>query len=141
MMQTVSIPETAKAKKRHLLDLSDWSAEEVTALFGTADVMAQVMTRTIKKVPALQGFTVGTLFFEPSTRTRLSFERAALDALIDIGRPSVIQYAVLVDRGHRELPIRADFVGKNVPTSKQEVVKVKLESVDGEEGVDLMELA
>ena len=67
--------------------------------------------------------------------------RAALDALIDMGRPSVIQYAVLVDRGHRELPIRADFVGKNVPTSKQEVVKVKLESVDGEEGVDLMELA
>ena len=67
--------------------------------------------------------------------------RAALDALIDMGRPSVIQYAVLVDRGHRELPIRADFVGKNVPTSKQEVVKVKLESIDGEEGVDLMELA
>ena len=67
--------------------------------------------------------------------------RAALDALIDMGRPSVIQYAVLVDRGHRELPIRADYVGKNVPTSKQEVVKVKLESIDGEEGVDLMELA
>lgn len=64
--------------------------------------------------------------------------RAALDALIDMGRPEVIQYAVLVDRGHRELPIRADYVGKNVPTSRQEVVKVKLEQVDGEEGVDLM---
>ena len=66
--------------------------------------------------------------------------RAALDALIDMGRPAVIQYAVLVDRGHRELPIRADFVGKNIPTSLQEVVKVKLESVDGDEGVELMEV-
>ena len=66
--------------------------------------------------------------------------RAALDALVDIGRPSIIQLAVLVDRGHRELPIRADYVGKNLPTSKQEVVKVKLESVDGEDGVDLYEL-
>lgn len=64
--------------------------------------------------------------------------RAALDALIDMGRPAVIQYAVLVDRGHRELPIRADYVGKNVPTSRQEVVKVKLASIDGEDGVDLM---
>lgn len=66
--------------------------------------------------------------------------RAALDALIDMGRPSVIQYAVLVDRGHRELPIRADYVGKNVPTSSSEVIKVKLESIDGSEAVELWEL-
>lgn len=66
--------------------------------------------------------------------------RAALDALIDMGRPSSIQYAVLIDRGHRELPIRADYVGKNVPTSKQELVKVKLESTDGVDGVELMEI-
>ncbi len=66
--------------------------------------------------------------------------RAALDALIDMGRPSVIQYAVLVDRGHRELPIRADYVGKNVPTSGSEVIKVKLESIDGSEAVELWEL-
>ncbi len=66
--------------------------------------------------------------------------RAALDALIDMGRPAVIQYAVLVDRGHRELPIRADYVGKNVPTSKQEVIKVKLQSVDGAEAVELLEI-
>lgn len=66
--------------------------------------------------------------------------RAALDALIDMGRPSSIQYAVLIDRGHRELPIRADYVGKNVPTSKQEVVKVKLESTDGINAVELMEI-
>lgn len=57
--------------------------------------------------------------------------RAALDALVDIGRPRVIQLAVLVDRGHRELPIRADYVGKNVPTSKNENIKVHLEEVDG----------
>jgi pyrimidine operon attenuation protein / uracil phosphoribosyltransferase len=66
--------------------------------------------------------------------------RAALDALIDMGRPASIQYGVLIDRGHRELPIRADYVGKNVPTSKQEIVKVKLESTDGVDGVELMEI-
>lgn len=65
--------------------------------------------------------------------------RAALGALTDMGRPAVIQYAVLVDRGHRELPIRADFVGKNVPTSRTEVVKVRLESTDGDENVELLE--
>ncbi len=69
---------------RHLLDTQDWSADDVHALFGTADVMAQVMERTIKRVPALQGFTVGTLFFENSTRTRLSFERAARAQSADV---------------------------------------------------------
>lgn len=67
--------------------------------------------------------------------------RAALDALIDMGRPALIQYAVMVDRGHRELPIRADYVGKNIPTSSSEVIKVKLASVDGSEAVELWELA
>jgi pyrimidine operon attenuation protein/uracil phosphoribosyltransferase len=57
--------------------------------------------------------------------------RAALDALIDFGRPRSIQLAVLVDRGHRELPIRADFVGKNIPTSKKESVEVHLKESDG----------
>ncbi len=66
--------------------------------------------------------------------------RAALDALVDMGRPAVIQYAVLVDRGHRELPIRADFVGKNVPTRRDEVVKVRLVETDGEDVVQLGEL-
>ena len=65
--------------------------------------------------------------------------RAALDALIDFGRPKSIQLAVLVDRGHRELPIRADFVGKNIPTSKQEVVEVYLEESDGNEEVLIAE--
>ena len=56
--------------------------------------------------------------------------RAAMDALMDIGRPKTIQLAVLVDRGHRELPISPDFIGKNVPTSKNEVIKVRLKEVD-----------
>lgn len=57
--------------------------------------------------------------------------RAALDAVMDFGRPKTIQLAVLVDRGHRELPIRADFVGKNVPTSTKEIIKVRIAEVDG----------
>jgi pyrimidine operon attenuation protein/uracil phosphoribosyltransferase len=61
--------------------------------------------------------------------------RAALDALIDFGRPSAIQLVVLVDRGHRELPIRADYVGKNVPTSRHESVQVRLHELDGRDEV------
>ncbi|WP_286204744.1 bifunctional pyr operon transcriptional regulator/uracil phosphoribosyltransferase PyrR [Corynebacterium afermentans] len=63
--------------------------------------------------------------------------RAALDSLRDIGRPAVIQLAVLVDRGHRELPIRADYVGKNIPTSKDEDVTVSLTPLDAEDRVTL----
>ncbi|WP_049564412.1 bifunctional pyr operon transcriptional regulator/uracil phosphoribosyltransferase PyrR [Streptomyces sp. SBT349] len=63
--------------------------------------------------------------------------RAALDALNDIGRPRAVQLAVLVDRGHRELPIRADYVGKNIPTSLRETVKVQLTEEDGRDGVRL----
>lgn len=65
--------------------------------------------------------------------------RAALDELIDFGRPKSIQLAVLVDRGHRELPVRADFVGKNIPTSKNETVEVRLEEVDGKDEVVIVE--
>ncbi|MBP2644724.1 MAG: pyrR [Firmicutes bacterium] len=66
--------------------------------------------------------------------------RAALGAVMDIGRPKSIQLAVLVDRGHRELPIRADYVGKNVPTSSREVVSVQLQPVDQEDQVILQEI-
>ena len=61
--------------------------------------------------------------------------RAALDALIDFGRPRAIQLVVLVDRGHRELPVKADYVGKNVPTSRQESVRVRLLEIDGADEV------
>ena len=67
--------------------------------------------------------------------------RAALDALMDIGRPSTVQLAVLVDRGHRQLPIRADFVGKNVPSSSSENVRLFLEEADGKSEVEILEIA
>ena len=63
--------------------------------------------------------------------------RAAIDAVMDIGRPRIIQLAILIDRGHRELPIRADYVGKNVPTSRSEMVNVKLMEFDGVNKVTL----
>jgi pyrimidine operon attenuation protein/uracil phosphoribosyltransferase len=63
--------------------------------------------------------------------------RAAMDALREFGRPSAIRLAVLVDRGHRELPIRADHVGKNVPTSREEVVRVHVAELDGDDAVDI----
>jgi pyrimidine operon attenuation protein/uracil phosphoribosyltransferase len=66
--------------------------------------------------------------------------RAALDALIDLGRPKCIQLAVLVDRGHRELPIKADFIGKNVPTSHSEVISVNVTEIDGKDNVILQEI-
>lgn len=66
--------------------------------------------------------------------------RAALDALMDLGRPQQIQLAVLIDRGHRELPVRADYVGKNVPTSRREEVSVRLEEIDGEDMVVIEQL-
>ena len=66
--------------------------------------------------------------------------RSALNALMDIGRPKAIQLAVLIDRGHRELPIRADFIGKDVPTSKQESVGVMIDTIDGEDKVVIREV-
>lgn len=65
--------------------------------------------------------------------------RAAIDAILDFGRPQHIQLAVLVDRGHRELPIKADYVGKNVPTSSEEIIKVSFSEIDGEDTVKIVE--
>jgi pyrimidine operon attenuation protein / uracil phosphoribosyltransferase len=66
--------------------------------------------------------------------------RAAIDAVIHNGRPKIIQLAVLIDRGHRELPIRSDYVGKNIPTSKNELVSVELIEIDGTDSVKIYEL-
>jgi len=66
--------------------------------------------------------------------------RAALDEIVDFGRPRAIQLAVLVDRGHRELPVRADFVGKNLPTARREIVAVNLEEEDGVDAVSIGEV-
>ncbi len=65
--------------------------------------------------------------------------RAAMDAIMDQGRPSQMQLAVLVDRGHRELPIRADFIGKNIPTSQNEIITVELEEIDQKDSVSIYE--
>jgi pyrimidine operon attenuation protein/uracil phosphoribosyltransferase len=67
--------------------------------------------------------------------------RAAMDALMDLGRPKAIQLAVLIDRGHRELPIRADYVGKNIPSSKDEEIQVQLKEVDGVDKVVIVNLS
>jgi pyrimidine operon attenuation protein/uracil phosphoribosyltransferase len=66
--------------------------------------------------------------------------RSALNALMDFGRPDSIQLFILVDRGHRELPIRADYVGKNIPTSQHQEIKLKMEEVDGEDAIYLTEI-
>lgn len=65
--------------------------------------------------------------------------RAAIEAIIDSGRPDTIQLAVLIDRGHKELPIRADYVGKNIPTSKSEIIGVEIEEIDGFDSVKIYE--
>ncbi|MEK7354578.1 MAG: bifunctional pyr operon transcriptional regulator/uracil phosphoribosyltransferase PyrR, partial [Chloroflexota bacterium] len=67
--------------------------------------------------------------------------RAAMDALIDLGRPQSIQLAVLIDRGHRELPIRADYIGKNIPTSRHEEIKVELVETDGIDEVIIVKMS
>jgi len=87
------------------------------------------------------------IFFEISTKKIVLVDdvlytgrtvRAAMDAIVDLGRPQIIQLAILVDRGHREFPIRADYIGKNLPTSKKEIVKVRLKEKDKEDSVTIM---
>jgi pyrimidine operon attenuation protein/uracil phosphoribosyltransferase len=65
--------------------------------------------------------------------------RSALNAIMDLGRPNTIQLFVLIDRGHRELPIRADYVGKNIPTSVDEEIKVKMTEIDSEDAIYLID--
>lgn len=98
---------------------------------------------TLGQSPVLKGTDVG---FEIEEATVVLVDdvlytgrtiRAAMDALREFGRPRAVRLAVLVDRGHRELPIRADHVGKNVPTSREEIVRVRVDEVDGEDAVDI----
>lgn len=102
--------------------------------------------RTLHEQPLLKGTEV---FFDVTDKNIILVDdvlftgrtvRAALDELVDLGRPSTIQLAVLIDRGHRQLPIKADFVGKNVPTSLNEQIKVKLKDVDDEDAVLIVQL-
>jgi pyrimidine operon attenuation protein/uracil phosphoribosyltransferase len=102
--------------------------------------------RTLHEQPLLKGTEI---FFDVTDKNIILVDdvlftgrtvRAALDELVDLGRPTTIQLAVLIDRGHRQLPIKADFVGKNVPTSLYEQIKVMLKDVDGEDAVLIVKL-
>lgn len=99
----------------------DLSKEQIDPVVHGSDVSSSITDKTV--------VLVDDVLYTGRTA------RAALDAIMDIGRPTIIQLAVLVDRGHRELPIRADYVGKNVPTAKSEIVKVRLLETDGENTV------
>ena len=114
------------------------------ALVGIVTRGDLLAKRLAEKIEAIEGTKV------PLGKLDISFYdvlytgrtiRAALDALMDIGRPSTVQLAVLVDRGHRQLPIRADFVGKNVPSSSDENVRLFLEETDGKSEVEILEIA
>jgi len=103
-------------------------------------------TKTVNKEPLVKGAHIDndikdqTVILVDDVLYTGRTVRAALDAIVDIGRPSAIQLAVLVDRGHRELPIRADYVGKNIPTSSSEKIMVELSEVDGLDQVSIHEL-
>ncbi len=99
---------------------------------------------TVSKQPVIKGSQID---FEIENTTTILVDdvlytgrtvRAAIDAILDFGRPQKIQLAVLVDRGHRELPIKADFVGKNIPTSAEEIIKVSVHDTDGEDSVKIV---
>lgn len=117
--------------------------EGVSVPVGSLDISFYRDDATISLAPTLQGTDI---LFSIDGKTIVLVDdvlftgrtiRAALDALMDFGRPARIQLAVLVDRGHRELPIRADFVGKNVPSASNESVRLYLEEVDGESSVKI----
>lgn len=108
----------------HRDDLEDLGYDEEPELLGS-DVPFDVEGRNV--------VLVDDVLFTGRT------SRAAMEALLELGRPASIQLAILVDRGHRELPIRADYVGKNIPTARDERVLVRLTETDGEDGVSRIE--
>lgn len=108
------------------LDIGPWRDDDREAWPRPAATLTPIATRDRRVV-----LVDDVLFTGRSVR-------AALDALAEHGRPRQVELAVLVDRGHRELPVRADYVGKNVPTASRERVAVRLAEVDGDDGVDLV---
>ena len=111
-----------RAMPKHLISIGDLDRAGIERILDRAESFAEVSGREIKKVPALRGRTI----------------RAALDALHSYGRPRSVQLAVMVDRGHRELPIRPDYVGKNLPTARDERIQVQLVEIDEVDGVLLV---
>ncbi len=140
--------------RRRGVPLAKRLAAEIEALEGSRPVLAELDITfyrddlsTIRERPVLSKTVMPG---DPSGKRLLLVDdvlytgrtvRAALDAVMDLGRPSLVQLAVLVDRGHRELPIRADYVGKNVPTARREVIEVRLDEIDGRDEVAIMERA
>ncbi|MBP3300183.1 MAG: bifunctional pyr operon transcriptional regulator/uracil phosphoribosyltransferase PyrR [Clostridia bacterium] len=117
---------------------------EIKTLVGSVDIALHRDDR--KEVPPMESRT--SVDFPLDGRVVILVDdvictgrtiRAAMDALVSIGRPAKIQLAVLIDRGHRELPIRGDYVGKNVPTSRKERISVRVEQIDGDVGVYVCE--
>lgn len=123
------------AEKIKLIENIEVPVEKINIAFYRDDLEKK------NKVPVTKGISITT---EINQKTIILVDdviytgrtvRAAMDAIMDIGRPNYIKLATLIDRGHRELPIRPDFVGKNIPTSKKEIVRVNIESIDGENRV------
>jgi pyrimidine operon attenuation protein / uracil phosphoribosyltransferase len=130
--------------------LADWiaQAEQRTVGAGSLDITMYRDDLRLKPARALghtdvpaSGIDGKTVILVDDVLYSGRTVRAALDALSDLGRPRLVQLAVLIDRGHRELPIRPDYVGKNLPTSQREVVRVLLTEVDGQDAVTLEEAA
>ena len=130
---------------RKLADII-YNIEGVHVPVGSLDISFYRDDASISGLPQLHGTDI---LFNIDNKTIVLVDdvlftgrtiRAALDALMDIGRPAAVELAVLVDRGHRELPIRADFVGKNVPSSSSENVRLFLEEVDGISAVEILDI-
>jgi pyrimidine operon attenuation protein / uracil phosphoribosyltransferase len=131
--------------KRILLKIKEIEGIEIP--FGVLDVtLYRDDFRTRLKQPQV---SVSDITFDLSEKDIILVDdvlytgrtvRSALDAIMDMGRPNTIQLVVLIDRGHRELPIKADYVGKNIPTSIDEEIKVKMNEIDGEDSVYLVEV-
>lgn len=119
-IENITIPVGMLDITQHRDDISDKSPDYTTTV---SDISFDVTNKNVILVDDVihTGRTV----------------RAALDAIMSFGRPARIQLAAIVDRGHRELPIRADFVGKNIPTSKSEVIRVSLKEIDGKDIIEL----
>ncbi len=119
--------------------------EHVSLPYGTLDITlyrddlrGRLLQPQLKTTDILYDITEKNIILVDDVLFTGRTVRSALNALMDIGRPASIQLAVLVDRGHRQLPIKADFVGKNIPTSYEQTVQVKINEIDGEDCVDLI---
>jgi len=129
----------------HRLNAKIASIDGTTVPVGTLDITLYRDDLDMRGAPVIRGTDIP---FSIKNKTVVLVDdvlftgrtiRAALDALIDLGRPKMIQLAILVDRGHRELPIRPDYIGKNLPTSRRESVAVRLKEHDGEDRVVIEE--